>query len=636
MVRQALLAFAEVGEVDHHQRVVHHHARQRHDAEHARNRQIVPHYEVAQKRAHNAERNAQHDHQRLGVAPERNGQHRVDRHQGQDERDLEASHALADLRLVPFKRIREPRTLAQEFGQHVLLKVGEHFPGAAARRDVGRHFDHAAAVAAINGGVGSPAVDLGDLAERHIGACGRPDHQRLDRMLRRAFVLGQAHHHLDLVPAPLLAQHLGPIERIPHLPGNIARRQPQALAFRLQRKVELFLAGLETIVHVVHAGVRREDFGQLAARLFEHVNVAVAELDRQRPAPASRPAGIRREPQVFHARNLAHGRAPPLREFRRAHDRFADVGLGEFDAHPPRVAPRHANVGRDRHHQLRMTRLRNDLLRTRLKTVHDGFGLRDRRAVRQDHLRVGIVRFDDGKLLEAHPAAQGIRQAQRKRANTHRDRDVPVPQRIFQRRAVVVSHPVQKPAAERLLFPVQPALDALSRPVLMMRQLRGQNVQALDQRDHKNHAHHHGDHLKRLANVPRNEINGHEPHNIRQHAEDDRRRDFPCAANRRLDERQAFLMIIVDVLAHHDVGVHHDPQRDDEAEQRHHVDRHVARRKKQKRAHERYRHAHHDPERQARFQEHAQQHQYQHQPQDTVLDQQIDALAVGFGAIMMG
>ena len=87
--------------------------------------------------------------------------------------------------------------------------------------------------------------------------------------------------------------------------GNIARRQPQALAFRLQRKVELFLAGLETIVHVVHAGVRREDFGQLAARLFEHVNVAVAELDRQRPAPASRPAGIRREPQVFHARNLA-------------------------------------------------------------------------------------------------------------------------------------------------------------------------------------------------------------------------------------------------------------------------------------------------------------------------------------------
>ena len=173
-------------------------------------------------------------------------------------------------------------------------------------------------------------------------------------MLRRALFLGQPYHHLDLVAAPLLPKHFRPIKGVTYLPGHITRRQPEALAFRFQREIELLFTRLEAIIHIIHPGIGCEDVRQFGARLFQEVHMAVAEFHGQRTAPASRSARVGRKAQVLHAGNFTHGLTPAPGELRRAHDRVADSGFGQFDAHPPGVAARPANVGRNRNDQFRV------------------------------------------------------------------------------------------------------------------------------------------------------------------------------------------------------------------------------------------------------------------------------------------
>ena len=79
---------------DQDQRVVDHHARQRDDPDHAHHAHVVPHDDVAEDRADDAERDREHHDDRLDVAAEGDRQQGEDDHQRHDHAGIERRHRL--------------------------------------------------------------------------------------------------------------------------------------------------------------------------------------------------------------------------------------------------------------------------------------------------------------------------------------------------------------------------------------------------------------------------------------------------------------------------------------------------------------------------------------------------------------
>ena len=332
---------------------------------------------MAEKRADYAEGDADHDNQRLCVTAERNGEHGVNRQQRERKRDLQTVHAFAHVRAVTFEARAEAVVFLHQLRQNGHLDVGDDIACLASGRDVGGGVNDAPSVAAVNRGIGAATLDRGDFSKGHVDAGLSQDHQVIDRLFRRAVLFRQPDHHLDLVAAPLLAKHLGPVERAAHLAGHLARRQAETLAFGLDDEVELLFPRLEAVVNVFDAGVGADAIGELGAGALEYADIAVTELHVQGAAVAAGSARVGGEFEIFHPRHISYRFSPAIGEFLRAHDLVADIRLGEFHAHAAVMAAIPAHVGDDLLHQFLVAALGDDVARASDQPLQDGFGLGD-------------------------------------------------------------------------------------------------------------------------------------------------------------------------------------------------------------------------------------------------------------------
>ena len=109
------------------------------------------------------------------------------------------------------------------------------------------------------------------------------------------------------------------------MPGNLARGEAEAVAFRGQGKIKLRLSGLKAVIDIGHNRIVGKGEGQVLARSAKLVEVAMAEFHRQCRSGAG-PTAIRLELQVFHPRDLAHFAPPLAAEFGGADG--TDFGIG--------------------------------------------------------------------------------------------------------------------------------------------------------------------------------------------------------------------------------------------------------------------------------------------------------------------
>ena len=114
----------------------------------------------------------------------------------------------------------------------------------------------------------------------------------------------------------------------------------------------------------------------------------------------------------------------------------------------------------------------------------------------------------------------------------------------------------------------------------------------------------------------------------REHREDYRLGDFPRPIDSGLESRLSISPVFVDCLAYDDRIIDHHTERQDEAEQRQHVDRYVGDRKKQERPRERHRDTERDPECQTRLKEKPENQQDKQQADQSVVEEKVDAFLV--------
>ena len=243
---------------------------------------------------------------------------------------------------------------------------------------------------------------------------------------------------------------------------------------------------------------------------------------------------------------------------------------------------------------------------------------------RQQHHRV--VRLHVRKELELHATGEDVPGCDQE----HRHRDghgrVPILEGPPNQGPVgAFDHPLH-PTGEEALEAVPTPGDAMPLPVFapvrQVGQVIRQHQHGLDQRERQTTDDDHG-------NRPRNGCRGpfHRVDERREGGhggedrERDRRRHLARAVDRRAQAPLAHLEVAVDVLAHHDRVVDHDPEHQDEGEQRHHVDRYVDVRQHGERAHERDTDAHRDPQRQPELQEQGQHQKHEQQAQPSALEQ---------------
>ena len=105
------------------------------------------------------------------------------------------------------------------------------------------------------------------------------------------------------------------------------------------------------------------------------------------------------------------------------------------------------------------------------------------------------------------------------------------------------------------------------------RQVRRQHELRLQQREHQHRDHHQRNVRPDLPAHPAQPEHRREGHHRRQHPEDHHHPDLVGSLPCRLARVLAALDPVVDVLAGHDRVIHHDPQHQDEGEERDHVDR---------------------------------------------------------------
>ena len=124
----------------------------------------------------------------------------------------------------------------------------------------------------------------------------------------------------------------------------------------------------------------------------------------------------------------------------------------------------------------------------------------------------------------------------------------------------------------------------------------GQDAEGFDQREDQARNDHEGDVAEGRSHHARHEQQGQERRHRRQDREDDRLGDLSRADDRPAHAVPALVLASMDVLAHDDGVVDHDPEHHDEGEQRRDADRNVERRQQRERAEERDRYAQRDPQ----------------------------------------
>ena len=159
-----------------------------------------------------------------------------------------------------------------------------------------------------------------------------------------------------------------------------------------------------------------------------------------------------------------------------------------------------------------------------------------------------------------------------------------------------------------------------------MRQMARQNEQRFCQRHEQRRdkcKRHHGD---ELTHHPRHEAEWQERDHRREHAGNNARDHFHGAVDCRRCEALTHPTVPVDVVAHHDGVVHHDPDRHEKREHRKHVERLVGSVHECPRAEHRKRNAHRHPEGNLEIEEEGEHDEHDHEPLHAVGDQHVETV----------
>ena len=163
--------------------------------------------------------------------------------------------------------------------------------------------------------------------------------------------------------------------------------------------------------------------------------------------------------------------------------------------------------------------------------------------------------------------------------------------------------------------------------------MTGERKTGFHQRDRQNRNHRQRNHRKELAHHARHEKHRHEGEDGCGNRRENRRDNFDCAINRRLQWRLAHRAMRIDVFSDYDGVVDDYPQSNQERKQRKHVQRLVELEQHGTGTQKRNGDPHRHPECQLQVQKHGEDHKDQDQALHAVAEQQIESIADFHGRI---
>ena len=272
---------------------------------------------------------------------------------------------------------------------------------------------------------------------------------------------------------------------------------------------------------------------------------------------------------------------------------LARAGLLEPDEHDAGVRRRdevHGVQSRELHDVRDAGNLERDLAHA----PHHGVGAVDRRRLGKLHDREQVLLVLVGDVAALHAAEREDRDHDQDRV----DREQPRRARdgAADAAGVTVAGALEQ-AVEGAEGPAEDALDPAPERVLLRamglqqeRRERRRERQRVEARDDDGGRDRHGELLVELPGDAAEEGERHEHRREHQRDRDDRARDLAHRLVRRLARRHAVLDVPLDVLDDDDRVVHHDADREHQAEQRQHVDREAEQPQHGERADDRHRH----------------------------------------------
>ena len=203
--------------------------------------------QVAQHRAHEAERYDRHDDDGPAEIGEHPGEHDVDREKADDRAREHVGGRFGLLLRLSLEPVAQAETV-RDIGQPAFLyrreqgaEAGDRFVDLAGDRDFARP------VLTAEAGEAALLAQGDDFTERHFGAVGRAQEEVEERGAVGA-AARVAHLDLDLLVAAREALGDGALERVPHLHPGALRREAERPAARRDLQDQLLLAVGEIVV----------------------------------------------------------------------------------------------------------------------------------------------------------------------------------------------------------------------------------------------------------------------------------------------------------------------------------------------------------------------------------------------------
>ena len=583
---------------------------------------------MAKDRAHRAKRDHRHHHQRARPAGKDPRQHDVDPDQAHHQPDQRIRHEVALLLCLPRQHPGDT-ALFGDAGQDHLLDLAGDLIGA--RRvvlgNIAGHRDLSHPVLAPDGGKPGLAAHRDDIGQRHPMPGGRAQLHPVDeiggQLLGGQFDpdRGRAHPIGE-------TRRLGAVETGPQLAAQRGDVKAQSLALRGQIQRQLLLVIGKVVLDRRHFGELRQRGLEIFGGILEITRLRPRELHRD---PVIRPARTEAaETDLFDQRQARRFLLQALHELgagigavigvdhldRDRAEQIGILGIGRGQR-APRSATDLPQRIQHRVDAIVVLELLGNALHRVLHRAHHRLGIGARGPL--DHRESAVHRALLGRVEKAplHLAADHEGHLPCQQRNRCRDH------RIAQHH-----HRAGKGFHHAKPEPIQPGVHLARGPVIPfvigtmgqgMAHVIGQDQEAFDQRGQQHRDHRIGNIDNHIAHAPANHRQPGKSDHRGQRRGKDRRSHAPRAAfggHHRVFAQMARTEI--GMFAHHDRIIHHDPQRQDQREDRDHVQRHARKiHHRQGRSH-RGRNPHSDPERCTRIEEQEQQSQYQPQAKNAV------------------
>ena len=421
----------ELDERDEHDRVVHHHPRERGEADHARHGEVETKAPVPPDRPDEPRRDHRHHQDRLDVAPELEAQQQVDGGEAEEEVPLEGRRADRRLLRLSLERRRDPGVPRLELREEPRAGRADDLLGV---RDAGIHVasdgDRAPAVDPVDAGVAARRLDRRHRVEGHL--VPRREGDRELGEVREAVPVPPGETDVDLVVfrPELDLGRVAAVEGGPELPRHRGGAEPEGERAFAKAQPRLRLAGTKVVREVPHPAVAAEPREQLARRGLELPEVLAQQPDVDGPAAGS-DLGLG-ELEGDDVGDLSHRLPPPIDDV--VESRVAGLGGEEIDGHRRDVRPRFVGIlvavvlDPDVAHEVASVRLSGGVFLAHPADgahhqVHDRFGPGEGRALGKEQPRLEDVALDVGERPELELASRhhGERRDEKGHDEAHRE-----------------------------------------------------------------------------------------------------------------------------------------------------------------------------------------------------------------------